>query len=60
MEKIRYCIEDLNSEIEILNNKFETKSIVYIICLTDWITEAYRCIKNLIKSIDIIVKVYII
>ena len=49
MEKIRYCIEDLNSEIEILNNKFETKSIVYIICLTDWITEAYRCIKNLIK-----------
>lgn len=46
MQKINYCIQDLNAElneIDTLNNK----SIVYIITLTTWISEAMYGIRQL-------------
>ena len=49
MQKINYCIQDLNAElhdIDSLNNK----SIVYIITLTTWISEAMYGVRQLYQK----------
>lgn len=43
LQKINYCIQDLNYEIE-HNDKFRMKEIVFIIIQTVWIQEALDCI----------------
>lgn len=52
MQKINYCIQDLNNELENIEN-LNIKTIVYIITLTDWISDAMINIRNLFKE-DII------
>ena len=39
MQKINFCIQDLNTELNNLNS-LEMRSIVYITVLTDWLIEA--------------------
>lgn len=45
MQKINYCIQDLNSEIETLENQ-KMKGLVFVISLVDWIREAFLAIKK--------------
>ena len=49
MQKINYCIQDLNSELEHLSD-LSNKSIVYIITLVTWIREAVKELSNLYKE----------
>ena len=46
MQKINYCIQDLNSEI-MLPDVLSNKSIVYIITVVTWLREAIRGLKSL-------------
>lgn len=48
MQKINYSIQDLNTEIEIME-KVTAKDIVYIISLVDWIIESCNAIIKEIK-----------
>ena len=52
MQKINYCIQDLNSELLEISN-LNDKSIVYIITLVTWISEAMHNIQQLYPN-DII------
>ena len=48
IQKINYCIQDLNNEIEALAEP-TMKEVVYVIVLVDWICEAillYRTISR--------------
>ena len=49
MQKINYCIQDLNIELEQLSD-LSNKSIVYIITLVTWIREAVKELSNLYKE----------
>ncbi len=49
MQKINFCIQDLNSELEILD-KIESKDVVYIISLVDWLKDAYDAIEKCINK----------
>ena len=49
MEKVRFCVEDLNKEIE-SDEQLSPKSVVYIIMLTTWIGEATFNIRQLYKK----------
>ena len=52
LQKINYCIQDLNCEIEDLKNP-SMKEVVFIIVLIDWIKEAVDELpKLLIKGLD--------
>lgn len=39
LQKINYCIQDLNQEIEVLDSP-SMKEVIYVIVLVDWIREA--------------------
>lgn len=49
MQKINYCLQDLNSEIEFLVDP-KYKDVVFIISLVDWIREAFDKIHNSIRK----------
>ena len=49
MQKINYCIQDLNSELHDIS-KLSNKSIVYIITLVTWISEAMYSIRQLYRK----------
>ena len=49
MQKINYCIQDLNSELERLSD-LSNKSIVYIITSVTWIREAVKELSDLYKE----------
>lgn len=49
MQKVNFCIQDLNTEMQNLNN-LDRKSVVYIIALVDWISEAVRSIRELYED----------
>lgn len=46
-QKINYCIQDLNHEIESLSNP-SMKEVVFVIVLVDWIREAVNALPNLL------------
>lgn len=48
LQKINYCIQDLNAEINNLNEP-SMKDVVYIIALIDWICEAVGAISQILK-----------
>lgn len=48
LQKINYCIQDLNAEINNLNEP-SMKEVVYIITLIDWICEAVGAIAQILK-----------
>ena len=48
LQKINYCIQDLNAEINNLNEP-SMKEVVYIITLIDWICEAVGAISQILK-----------
>lgn len=52
MQKINYCIQDLNTELH-NTSQLDNKSIVYIITLVTWISEAMYGIRQLYRD-DII------
>ncbi|MEG9429425.1 MAG: hypothetical protein VZQ61_00625 [Christensenellaceae bacterium] len=56
MQKINYCIQDLNNELDSLQNA-GMKEIVFIISLVDWIREAFLAIKN--DILEEVIKGYI-
>ena len=45
LQKINYCIQDLNSEIGSLSNP-SMKEVVFVIVLIDWICEAVDVCPN--------------
>lgn len=45
IQKINYCIQDLNNEIEALAEP-TMKEVVYVIVLVDWICEAIEAIQK--------------
>lgn len=47
MQKINFCVQDLNEELKIID-KLESKDIVYIVSLVDWIKDAYEMIEKCI------------
>lgn len=47
LQKINYCIQDLNHEIESLSNP-SMKEVVFVIVLVDWIREAVNALPNLL------------
>lgn len=49
LQKINYCIQDLNLEIKNLPNP-SMKGVVYVIALIDWICEAVEAIPKILKS----------
>lgn len=49
LQKINYCIQDLNSEIGSLSNP-SMKEVVFVIVLIDWICEAVDCLPKLLIS----------
>lgn len=49
LQKINYSLNDLNSEIECLQ-EIKAKDVVYIICLVDWIKEAYSAYVSTLKE----------
>lgn len=49
MQKINYCIQDLNSEIENLQTP-TMKTVVYVTVLTDWIHEAVEAIETMYRD----------
>lgn len=49
LQKISYCIQDLNSEILYLSNP-SMKEVVYVIALVDWICEAVEAISKILKE----------
>ena len=49
MQKISYCIHDLNSERDNLQNP-TMKTIVYVTVLTDWIHEAVEAIETMYRD----------
>lgn len=49
LEKIRYSIQDLNEEIDVLPSATR-KDIIYVIVLVDWICEACTAIPKLLRS----------
>lgn len=49
MQKINYCIQDLNSERENLQNP-TMKTIVYVAVLADWIHEAVEAIETMYRD----------
>ncbi|MGN0655105.1 MAG: hypothetical protein ACI4KD_09355 [Oscillospiraceae bacterium] len=49
MQKINFSIQDLNTEISLLENA-ETKTIVYVIILVVWIQEAFEKIEKLYRD----------
>ena len=52
LQKINYSIHDLNDEISCLPN-MESKDVVYIISLIDWIIEAFVACKKAIREVVI-------
>lgn len=48
LQKINFCIQDLNSEIQSLS-KSNVKDIIYVIVLVDWINEAIEQLKKLLN-----------
>ena len=48
LQKINYCIQDLNIEIENLS-KPTMKEVVFVIALVDWIYEAVNSIPKILK-----------
>ena len=49
MQKINYCIQDLNEEIPNLQS-FSNKNVVYIITLVTWIKEAVNALLELYQD----------
>jgi len=49
MQKINYCIQDLNGEIPGLQ-QLTNKNVVYVVTLVTWIREAVRGIRSLYKD----------
>lgn len=49
LQKINYCIQDLNAEIKNLSEP-SMKEVVYIIALIDWVCEAVEAIPKILKS----------
>ena len=47
LQKINYCIQDLNSEIGSLSNP-SMKEVIFVIVLVDWICEAVDCLPKLL------------
>ena len=54
LEKINYCIQDLNEELKIINSdSYSRKDITYIILCVTWIKESFWNIrKDLVKEIS--------
>ncbi len=48
LQKINYCIQDLNAEIENLSEP-SMKEVVYVIVLIDWICEAVGAISKILR-----------
>lgn len=48
LQKINYCIQGLNAEIENLSEP-SMKEVVYVIILIDWICEAVRAIHKILR-----------
>lgn len=49
MQKISFCVQDLNNELKIVD-KLESKDVVYIISLVDWLKGAYELIEKSIRE----------
>jgi len=49
LQKVNYCIQDLNREIDSLS-EFHMKEIIYIIVLVDWIREAVDALSKVLIS----------
>ena len=52
LQKINYSIQDLNNEIKNVKSDNEeiAKEVIYIVVLVDWIFEAVKSIKKLLKN----------
>lgn len=51
LEKIKYCIQDLNAELELLKtDNFNRKDITYIILCVTWIKDAFWNIRKDLKQ----------
>lgn len=53
LQKINYCIQDLNGEIDKIL-KPSMKEVVYVIVLIDWVCEATKGIFKILKNNDIL------